>query len=292
MSLNRRRMLATAGAALFAPMALSHARAGLVAPKKVLFFTKSAGFQHSSIARKGDELSHAETILKDLGAKNGFEVTCSKDGGLFDPDKIGQWDAFCFYTTGDLTKEGTDKTRPISADGLKAFLDRIQSGKAGFVGFHSATDTFGVHRGMGCDDPYTQMIGGHFNGHGAQQETELVVTDPKFPGAEKLPATLKVNDEWYSQKCQPDGLHVIIKHNTKTLKGADYERPDFPQTWAKKYGDGRVFYTSMGHREDVWSNPLFQGLILGGLNWASGNVEADIATNTAKFTPEYQTLEK
>ncbi len=293
MSMNRRQILIASGAALLGPAAMGRLFAAEQgATKKVLFFTKSSGFQHSAIARKGDEPAHAEKILKEAGEKHGFEVTCSKDGRLFDPDKIGQWDAFVFYTTGDLTKPGTDKQPPISEDGLKAFFDRIRSGKAGFVGVHSATDTFGDHRGMGCDDPYIQMIGGHFNGHGAQQETELTVTDPNFPGAKELPITFKITDEWYSQKCQPDDLHVIIKHNTKTLKGGDYERPDYPQTWAKKYGDGRVFHTSMGHREDVWTNPMFQGLVLGALAWASGKVDAEIPPNTSEVTPGFQTLEK
>ncbi len=294
MSLNRRQMLLATGAALLGPAVANQLRAE-GPTKKVLFFTKSSGFQHPAIARDGDQLGHAEKLLQDLGRQHGFEVTCSKDGRLFDPDKIGQWDAFVFYTTGDLTTPGTDKQPPISADGLKAFFDRIRSGKAGFVGVHSATDTFGKHRkapGEECDDPYIQMIGGHFNGHGLQQEAELTVTDPHFPGAGEFPKTFKIKDEWYSQKCQTDDLHVIIKHNTQGMQGADYQRPDFPQTWAKKYSDGRVFYTSMGHREDVWTNPLYQGLVLGGLAWASGKVEADITPNASRVTPHFQSLEK
>jgi type 1 glutamine amidotransferase len=291
MSRNRSLTLALA-AALLAP--------GLAAAQgsdkpKVLFFTKSSGFQHSAIARQGDELSHAEKILTEVGRKNGFEVVCSKDGRMFDPDKIGQWDVFVFYTTGDLTKEGTDKQPPISEAGLKAFFDRIQSGEAAFIGVHSSTDTFGTHRGSGdngCDDPYIQMIGGHFNGHAAQQEVTLTVTDPAFPGAKDLPREFKITDEWYAQRCQPEDLHVIIKHNTEGMEGPMYERPDYPQTWAHNYGKGRVFYTSMGHREDVWSNEMYQDLLAGALKWASGKADAAVEPNTSKFTPEFQTLKK
>jgi type 1 glutamine amidotransferase len=259
--------------------------------KKVLFFTKSSGFQHSAIARQGGELSHAERILKQLGEAHGLNVTCSKDGRLFDPSQIGQWDAFVFYTTGDLTKEGTDRQPPMSPEGLEAFLDAIRSGRAGFVGIHSATDTFGTHRGRGADDPFIQMIGGHFNGHGAQQVAELIVTDPSFPGTKGLERRFRLNDEWYSQKFQPDDLHVIIAHDTSTMKGDDYERPNYPQTWAKMYGEGRVFYTSMGHREDVWENPLFQNLLVGGLSWVAGLVEADVRPNAHEVTPEFQKTE-
>lgn len=291
MTIKRRELLLAAGAGLLVP---GLARPGWArqATKKVLFFTKSSGFQHSAITRDGDKLGHAERVLQKIGAENGMEVVCSKDGRMFEPDKIGQWDAFVFYTTGDLTTEGTDKQPPISAEGLKAFLGAIESGKAGFVGVHSATDTMGDHRGLGASDPYTQMIGGQFNGHGAQQEAELIVADRAFPGAKNLPETLRINDEWYSQKYQPKDLHVIIAHNTKTMEGDDYKRPNYPQTWAKTYGKGRVFHTSMGHREDVWDNPVFQGLLIGGLKWATGEVEADITPNAAQVTPGFQELEK
>jgi type 1 glutamine amidotransferase len=46
-----------------------------------------------------------------------------------------------------------------------------------------------------------------------------------------------------------------------------------------------VFYTSMGHREDVWTNPLFQAVVLGGMAWAAGNVQADVPTNFRDVTP-------
>ena len=62
--------------------------------KKVLFFTKSSGFQHSVIARKDGKLGLAERVLTEIGKEHGYEVVASKDGRMFDPDKIGEWDAF------------------------------------------------------------------------------------------------------------------------------------------------------------------------------------------------------
>jgi type 1 glutamine amidotransferase len=290
--MNRRAWIETtlgtfAGASLLNGLAL-----GADGPaKKVLFFTKSSGFQHSVITRRDGALSHAEKILTDVGKAKGFEVVCSKDGTLFDPDKIGQWDAFVFETTGDLTKPSPHKDGPpMSADGLKALLDAIDSGK-GFVGIHCATDTFGNHRGMGGDDPYIKMIGGHFGGHGAQQVAKLVVNDPSFPGAKEFASdTFSINDEWYNNIYLADDMHVIYSHVTEGMKGPDYERPNFPQTWARKQGKGRVFYTSMGHREDVWANPSFQALVLGGLAWATGKVDADVTPNVQSATPGYKEI--
>ena len=76
--------------------------------KKVLFFTKSQGFQHSVIAhstKNPEKLAWAERILTEVGAKHGFDVTCSKDGTLFTPENLKQYDVIAFYTTGDLTKD-------------------------------------------------------------------------------------------------------------------------------------------------------------------------------------------
>ena len=294
MSLTRRQMLIASGAALLGPAVAARLNAGTLASKKILFFTKSSGFEHPAIHRDGDKLGYAERVLQEIGKAHGFEVVCSKDGSLIAPDKLGEWDAFVFYTTGDLTKSGTDKQPPVSEEGLKAFIDRVHSGKLGFVGVLSATDTLGDHRGLGDKDPYTQMIGGQFNGHGAQGPVELFVTDPAFPGATGLKDRFTMTDEWYSQKYQPDDLHVILAHDTSTMQklGNDYARPNYPQTWAKPWGEGRVFHSSMGHREDVWDNPIFQGLVLGGLTWATRQADCDITPNVKKVTPEFQTLQK
>jgi len=295
MTLNRRQMLFATGAALLGAPAMRRVLAQDTkgSPKKVLFFTKSSGFQHSVIERKDGKLSLAERVLTEIGKEHGFEVVASKDGRLFDPDKIGQWDAFAFETTGDLTTLGDkDKAPPMSADGKKALLDAIRDGK-GFVGMHCATDTF--HSKKDALDPYIEMIGGEFIRHGAQQKVQIDVVDPNFPGAKEFGSSFEIMDEWYALKNFPDDLHVILVQNTKDMektKGNNnvYDRPNFPETWARMHGKGRVFYTSMGHREDVWENPLYQGLLVGALNWATGKVEASIEPNVGRVTPGYKTL--
>ncbi len=296
MALTRRQMLMASGAALIGPALASRSLASLrsLAGKKILFFTKSSGFQHSVITRKGDHLSLAETILTKIGKDNGIEIVCSKDGTMFDPEKIKQFDAFAFETTGDLTEMGPHKDGPpMSQEGKKAFLQAIHDGK-GFIGMHCATDTF--HSKGGEIDPYIKMIGGEFITHGSQQKVKINVDDPKFPGADGFgTGSFEILDEWYAQKNQPDDLHVIYSHDTASFpdrKGGNacYDRPNFPQTWARMHGKGRVFYTSMGHREDVWENPAYQGLLVGAMKWALGEVDADVKPNTEKFTPDFQKL--
>src|SRR5262249_37647411 len=197
-----------------------------------------------------------------------------------------------FETTGNLRTPGTDQAPPISADGEKAFYDAIRGGK-GFLGMHCAADTFGHFgdRNKGADDPYIQMIGGEFIIHGDQQPSRIEIADPSFPGLAggfgSAGQSFTITDEWYALKNMPEDLHVILVQVTDGMKGQMYHRPNFPMTWARNYGKGRVFYTSMGHREDVWENPMYQGLLLGALGWATGQVEANIEPNIRQVTPKY-----
>jgi type 1 glutamine amidotransferase len=263
---------------------LGWARAADGKKQKVLFFTKSAGFQHSVITRgKNGELGHAETILIELGTEHGFDVTATKDGSVFTPDKLKEFDVIAFYTTGDLTTPGADKSTPMPKEGKQALFDHIRSGK-GFVGFHCASDTF--HSQGNNVDPYIKMVGGEFKSHGAQQSSKIsVAKGTKFPIKDLQP--FEMTEEWYQLiNFNPD-MHVILVQETASMREESYKKlTNYPMTWARKEGQGRVFYTSMGHREDVWTNPLFQSVLLGGLAWAAGNVQADVPSNFNEATPE------
>ena len=299
--INRRELLIRSGAAA-AALGMSHFPLGWAdesaSPKrKLLFFTKSSGFEHSAIKRKSpDVLSHAEQLVTDLGAKHNFEVTCTKDGRMFTSEKLPEFDAFMFYTTGDLTEPGTDKNPPMSADGKEIFLNLIKHGK-GFVGTHSAADTFHSKGNKGHTpsrfvqdgdnvDPYIAMLGAEFIIHGAQQKARMKVADKDFPGMAAAGDGFEMLEEWYTLKNHAKNLHVLLIHEPG-LKGGMYDRPAYPATWARAYDKGRVFYTSMGHREEVWLNPIFQSILLGGLSWAFGNVKADVTPNIGQVAPEY-----
>jgi type 1 glutamine amidotransferase len=281
--MRRRDMLLTTGAALgLSTFPLRWAGAADGKKPRVLYFTRSAGFQHGVVARKGDQLSFSEKVFTEMGEKNGFEVVCSKDGTLFDGE-FEKFDALAFYTSGDLTKPGK-RSPAMSAEGKQNLLDAVKGGMP-LIGLHAATDTF---RGKNVD-PYIEMIGGEFAGHGAQQKATQRVASPKFPGAEKLGDGFEMHEEWYvNRKFNPD-MHVILAQETEGMKGGQYERPPYPATWARMHGKGRVFYTSMGHREDVWTSDIFQQVLLGGLSWGLGHVDADVTSNFRQVTPDADT---
>jgi type 1 glutamine amidotransferase len=261
------------------------------ASKTVLFFSRSQGYEHSVIARKGNAPSLAEETLQALLSPLGVRVVASKDGGLFTKEALSRFDAFVFFTTGDLTKPGGDGNPPMSPDGKDAFLSLIKEGR-GFVGIHSATDTFpspGSRTDPGPPaqvDPYVAMLGGEFIVHNAQQEARARVVDHKFPGMAALGESLSWTEEWYSLRNFAKDLHVLLVMETAGMVGPAYQRPPYPNTWARFHGKGPVFYTALGHREDVWANPLFKGLLTGGLLFALGLREAACPGNLAEVTPQ------
>ncbi len=266
------------------------------AAHRLLFFTKSSGFEHSVISWKKGQPSLAEKVFLELGAKNSWEFVFSKDGSKFSPEYLQGFDAVIFYTTGDLTTPGTDKEPAMSPAGKQALLDYVKGGK-GFIGLHSATDTFHTHNESkkGPDryqnhgpqaDPYACMIGGEFIIHGDQQVATNQVIDPKFPGLATAGDHFAFNEEWYSLKDFRADIHCLTVINAPAMTGKPYQRPAYPTTWARMEGKGRVYYTAMGHRDDIWTNPVYQAMLVGAIHWATRDVDAEIPPNLKTAAPD------
>ncbi len=263
--------------------------------RRLLMYTRSVGFQHSVITRNGKNLSLAEWSVSYLGRKQNIEVVCEKDGRIFESAEFPKFDGFLFETQGDLCSEKClDGSPPMSPTGKKALLDAVAGGK-GFIGCHCASDTF--HSPGARDqsqqrsevDPYLVMLGGEFIVHGRQQKAWMRVVDADFPGI-KGRKDFEMNEEWYALKNFSPDLHVILVQDTQGMKDAMYQRPKFPATWARKHHNGRVFYTSMGHREDVWLSDEMRTLISGALAWTLGRVEAEIKPNLNEVAPDANVL--
>lgn len=300
-AMNPRSKIAVSGALLLG-LCLSLS----AAPVRVLYFTKSSGYEHAVIARTEGKPSLSEKVLSSLAVKNDFVFTFSKDGSLFSPGYLAGFDVIMFYTTGDLCSVGTDGHPAMTPAGKQALLDAVAGGK-GFVGVHSASDTFHTgetgggnnqnraqrYRNYGDQaDPYVRMLGGEFIRHNEQQVAVATVIAPDFPGMEKLGGEIKVKEEWYSLKDFPADDHVLLRMETKDMDGPDYARPPYPAAWARPYGKGRVYYNAMGHRDDVWESAAYQSMLIGAIRWAAGVVDADLSPNLDKATPGHATLQK
>ncbi len=254
------------------------AGSALAEPKRLLVVTTTAGFPHSSIPT-------AEKVLAKVGEKNGlFTVDYVRSGPR--PKDQAEATAWMAKMTKDLAEKMNiealkqydgvifaNTTGVLPLPDKQGFLNWIKSGKA-FVGMHSASDTFHAQEGV---DPYIEMLGGEFRTHHAQAGVECLVQDPKHPATRQLGESYCIaKEEIYLMKNYDSSkvheLLVLDKHpNQKSLFGR------FPIAWCKKYGQGNVFYTSLGHNESVWEDSTYQKHIEGGIKWALGLEPGDIA---------------
>lgn len=273
--MKRREMLLTTGAAVLGLSAFPRGWAAGDDKKKpkILYFTKSGGYVHSVVDRKGEPLAYSEKVLTALGEKDGFEVECSQDAAVFDGD-LGKYDLLAFYTSGNMLDERQKKN----------LLDAVAAGKP-FVGLHATADSFRLPDKEEVD-PFTAMLGAEFVKHGAAQKAKMKVASPHFPGVKDFGDGFEMFEEWYFFKKFSKDLHVVLLQKTEGMKGGEYQRPAYPATWAKMSGKGRVFYTSMGHFEKVWDDKRFQVVLLGGIAWALGNAPADIKPNIEEVAPK------
>lgn len=216
----------------------------------VLYFTYSAGFKHEVIPE-------SEQILSKIGEDSGrFHVTVSHDPAVIDAKQLAKYDAIVFYTTGEL---------PIDARQKRDLLAFVNGGK-GFVGIHSASDTFYQW------PEYGRMVGGYFNEHPWNEDVTVKVEDQNHPATRGLGASFVIADEIYQFKdWSRADVHVLLSLDTASV---DLNHPkvhrtdgDFALAWTRRQGKGRVFYSALGHKPEVWRDPRFQGFLLGGLEW-------------------------
>jgi uncharacterized protein len=242
--------------------AAEQAKAEQAPKRKVLVFSMTKGFRHTSIPV-------AKEVLKEIGNQSGaYEAVVSDELENFDRERLFEFDCVIFnLTTGEI---------PLS-DQQKQNLLEFVSGGRGFVGTHSATDTFYKWEEFG------EMIGGYFDGHPWNAndtvhiccEQENAITQPF---GERC---LDLTEEIYQFRAPYDRskLNVImsldVENTDMTKPGIKRTDKDFAVAWTKPYGQGRVFYTSLGHNEAVWKDARVQGHLLAGIRWAMGDIELE-----------------
>lgn len=303
-------------------LGLATALVAAEAPKKVLVVSVTTGFRHSSIAtgekvlgelatksgkftvdfirqptdlpkapqrprapqkgKGGDDASYQEALKKfeadDKAYWAAAEPIFRKTLEPLSVANLKKYDAVLFLnTTGDL---------PLPDP--QGFVSWVESGK-GFIGIHSATDTFHKTGRFQGFPPYTAMIGGAFRTHGPQVQVDVIRKDAKHPASAALPATWTLFDEIYEFKdydaARVHALASLDKHPQTKADGHN------GIAWVRSQGKGRVFYTSLGHREDIWdpehkekdgsrkNSPeiakQYQQHVLGGILWALGLEKGD-----------------
>ena len=222
-------------------------------PARLLVVTHTAGFRHDSIPA-------AEAALTAIGADSGlftveFCRTADDARTRLTPAALSGIDGVFFAnTTGDLG----------IAD-MPGFLAWIGGGKV-FFGTHSAADTY--HESAG----YLDMLGAEFTTHGAIVEAEVRVADASSPAVSHLAPSFRMSDEWYRFRPTSGGLRVLLSFDRNPPDGVGDAGAtvDLPLAWTKRYGQGRVFYTALGHRAEVWNDPRYRTHLREAIRWGLG----------------------
>jgi type 1 glutamine amidotransferase len=155
----------------------------------------------------------------------------------------------------------------------------VKNGGA-FAGTHCATDTL-------YNTPYGELIGAYFDGHPWHEKIRLKVEDPKHAAAKGFKNGAEITDEIYQFKDSPysrNKLHIILSIDNESIdvKKGKRSDQDYAVAWVQEFGKGRSFYTSLGHRKEVWQDPRFQEHLLGGLKWTLKQASGDASPSSAK----------
>jgi len=236
--------------------------------KQILVIGEEKGYRHEAV-------SHAMATIERLGTETGlWDSTLRTDTEALTKKKLEynaknltNFDAVLFFTGGDLGMDAQQRSD---------FLSFIHDDGKGFIGIHSAAITF-------VDWPeYGEMIGGYYDEHPwGTFEAPIIVEDPAFPGMQQWPKSFVLQDEIYQiRNYSRDKARVLMRLNAAKIdlgnKNVHRTDRDFAVTWAKMYGKGRVYYTTLGHVKDNWDNPEFQKMLVEAIKWTTGITNADI----------------
>ena len=272
-------------------VAASFKAAPTAKPRKVLVYGISFGPHRFSIRT-------AQQVFKLLGDKTGaYEAVISDDLANFEPDKLKQYDAVVFANaTGEVfcrpaDKQQFDALKPdekrqqeANASRLAKNLDDYVRAGGGFMGIHSATDS------LKSQKSYADMIGAVFWQHpwGPNETAIIKVEAPENPLAAGVfeKDEFKFHDEIYEfhEPLDRKLFHVIL--SLDVAKSDKPNRPlrradgDYPIAWTHSYGQGRVFYCSLGHAMSTFSDPAILKFWLRGIQFAAGDIDA-ISDGTA-----------
>ncbi|MCS7265965.1 MAG: ThuA domain-containing protein [Armatimonadetes bacterium] len=225
--------------------------------KRLMFVNLSMGFRHSATAVAADAV-----IRLGWHSNPRFLTTVTEDTDLLVPEILQRYDAIMFYTTGEL---------PMSEAQKQSFLDFIKNGK-GFIGVHSATDTFYNWAEFG------ELIGGYFAGHPWHEDVRIIVEDKEHPATKHLGDVWELKDEIYTfRNWSREKVRVLLSLDPISVDIKKGNRPDqdYALAWCRYYGKGRVFYTALGHEEYLWRDQKFLQHLLGGILWAMGVLPGD-----------------
>ena len=224
--------------------------------RRILAHIDSQGYEHAVCKAGKDGLSLVERRMLAWAEKDArYEVVVDRSYDRFTKEGLAEFDAVFFYTTGEL---------PMTDDMKQAFLDFVRGGGV-FSGAHCATDTFYEWA------EYGDMIGGYFDGHPWHEEVKMVVENPMHPATRHLKTGFTFIDEIYQfrnpySRARQNILLSLDTDVADMTKGSIKRTDgDFAMSWERAEGEGAVFYTSLGHRPEIWKSDWFRIHLMEGI---------------------------
>jgi cytochrome c len=239
--------------------------------ERVLVFTKTSGFHHSSIP-------NGVAAIQKLGQENDFSVDSTADAAWFNEDSLKNYSAVIFLnTTGDVLNHYQQA----------AFERYIQAG-GGFMGIHAASD---------CEYTwpwYGQLVGAYFKSHPKIQPAKIIINDKSDISTKHLPETWERTDEWYNFRIPPSdsAVKILASIDEKSYQGGE-NGDHHPMVWYHDFDGGRAFYTEFGHTEESYTDPNYLKHILGGIKHAIGDNKAlDYTKAKSQIPPDEDRFSK
>ncbi|MFC1498186.1 ThuA domain-containing protein [Verrucomicrobiota bacterium] len=245
-----------------------------VKPRKILVFWLCQGWKHGSISaiNKTFEIMSEKT--------KAFDVVLSDDMSMFDAENLKQFDAIVLNNTTKLKFENPAHK--------KSFIEFVKGGK-GVMGIHAAVDNF-------YDWPEAaEMMGGLFAGHPwtAGGTWAIKLDEPDHPLNKAFKGEgFKIKDEIYMQKdpFSRKRSHVLLSMDLSDEKTAGRvggknkrEDNDYAVAWIHSFGEGRVFYTSLGHNNAILTNSAVLQHYLDGVQYVTGDLILTSHEQNRKF---------
>jgi type 1 glutamine amidotransferase len=227
-----------------------------------------------------DSVSHALAVIERLGYESGAYDTYIRT----DSDVISKHP---LMTDGTPASGGPSLNNveaifflghreiPLGAQQKADLLSFVKDDGKGFVAAHTATTAFESWPEFG------ELLGARYDGHPWNTASGSIINeDPGFPATKHLPAVFNLTDEFYQAKdYSRDTIRVLLRLDvSKMPQNPELHRTDgdFPLAWAKMYGKGRVFYSSLGHAASTWDNPDVYHMYFEALKWSLGLTDADL----------------
>jgi hypothetical protein len=251
-------------------------------PRKLLIFDLNVGYSgHRSIPT-------ANLAFTMMGEKTGaFQTVISREPSIFKPDSLRQFDAvFLNNTVGNLFED---------KDLRQSLIKFIYSG-GGLMGVHGTSVAFTKWPGAIEDWPeFGIMLGARGANHRDSDERVFIkLDDPNHPLNQPFGGKgFEYRDEFFRfhEPYSRDRVRVLFSIDTEKTdmnqgqaRGNCFrEDNDYALAWVRQYGQGRVFYCTIGHNPYVFWDPKMLQFYLAAAQFVLGDLPAPTTTRESRI---------